>query len=58
MTESPAKKTADELEAAGKRLQTSGKFVPKVHRECDIRIWVKLQMPFVKSEHYKEDQRW
>lgn len=50
------RKTAAELLAMGEQLRRQGKFVPQVHGERDIRFWVKEQIPFVKSEQFKEDE--
>jgi hypothetical protein len=48
------KKTAEELEEMGKRLRAEGKFVPLVHGPRDILFWEKQQIPFVRSEFYKD----
>jgi hypothetical protein len=50
-------KTAEELEAWGKRLSAEGKFVPLVHRPRDIVFWVKEQIPFIRSEWFIDSWR-
>lgn len=47
-------KTAEELEKMGKRLRGEGKFVPLVHSHRDVLFWVKQQLPFVKSEKFRD----
>jgi hypothetical protein len=48
------KKTAEELEAWGKRLSAERKFVPIAHNHRDIMFWVKEQTPFIRSEFFKD----